>query len=57
VASAPAPSTEANHRHHQRRDLAAVTAGRVSGERAIVEAVGAARPDVRNIAVDLGTIR
>jgi len=37
--------------------VAAVTAGRIDGERIIAAAVRAARPDVRNIAVDLGTIR
>ena len=37
--------------------IAAVTAGRIDGERVIVEAVRAARPDVRNVAVDLGAIR
>jgi hypothetical protein len=37
--------------------IAAVIAGRVSSERAILEAIGAARPDVRNVAIDLGTIR
>jgi hypothetical protein len=37
--------------------IAATTAGRINGERVIVEAVRAARPDVRNVAVDLGTIR
>jgi hypothetical protein len=37
--------------------VAAVTAGRIDGERLIAAAVRAARPDVRNVAVDLGTIR
>jgi hypothetical protein len=37
--------------------IAAVMTGRVSGERAILEAIAAARSDVRNVAVDLGTIR
>jgi hypothetical protein len=37
--------------------IAAVIAGRVSGERAIQEAIAASRPDVRNVAIDLGTIR
>ena len=37
--------------------IAAVTAGRIDGERVIAAAVRVARPDVRNIAVDLGTIR
>ena len=37
--------------------IAAATAGRIDGERVIAEAVRAARPDVRNVAVDLGTIR
>ena len=32
-------------------------AGRMTGEAIIAEAVRAARPDVRNVAVDLGTIR
>jgi hypothetical protein len=34
-----------------------VTSGRIEGERAIAEAVRAARPDVRNVVVDLGPIR
>ena len=37
--------------------IAAATAGRIEGERAIAAAIRAARPDVRNVAVDLGTIR
>ena len=37
--------------------ITAVATGRIDGERVIAEAVRAARPDVRNIAVDLGTIR
>ena len=37
--------------------IAAVMAGRMTGEAIIVEAVRASRPDVRNVAVDLGTIR
>jgi hypothetical protein len=37
--------------------IAAVAAGRIDGEGAIVEALRAARPEVRNIVVDLGTIR
>jgi hypothetical protein len=37
--------------------IAAVTAGRIDGEHIIVEAVRAARPDVHNLAVDLGMIR
>jgi hypothetical protein len=37
--------------------ITAATAGRIDGARAIAEAVRAARPDVRNVAVDLGTIR
>jgi hypothetical protein len=37
--------------------VAAATAGRIDGERVIAEAVRAARPDVGNVAVDLGTIR
>ena len=32
-------------------------ARRMDGERIIAEAVRAARPDVRNVAVDIGTIR
>lgn len=41
-------------------DLEAITAaaaGRIDGERMIANAVRAARPDVRNVAVDVGTIR
>jgi len=37
--------------------IAAMTRGRIAGERIIAEAVHAARPEVRNVAVDLGTIR
>jgi hypothetical protein len=37
--------------------IAAATAGRIDGDRIIAEAVRAARPDVRNVGVDLGTIR
>ena len=37
--------------------IAAATAGRLDGEHAIAEAIRATRPDVRNVAVDLGTIR
>jgi len=37
--------------------IAAATVGRIDGERMIVQAVRAARPEVRNVAMDLGTIR
>jgi hypothetical protein len=37
--------------------IAAVIAGRIAGERVIADVVRIARPDVRNVAVDLGTIR
>jgi hypothetical protein len=37
--------------------IAAATAGRMDGERVIAAAIRAARPDVRNVAVDLGSIR
>jgi hypothetical protein len=37
--------------------IGAATAGRMGGERIIAEAVRAGRPDERNVAVDLGTIR
>jgi hypothetical protein len=37
--------------------ISAVTAGGIEGERIIAAAIRAARPEVRNIAVDLGTIR
>ena len=37
--------------------IAAVREGRIVGEGAIKEAIRAARPDVRNVTVDLGTIR
>ena len=37
--------------------IAAVTGGGIDGERLIAAAIRAARPEVRNIAVDLGTIR
>jgi hypothetical protein len=37
--------------------IAAAKAGRINGERIIEEALRAAQPDARNVAVDLGTIR
>jgi hypothetical protein len=37
--------------------ITAATVGRIVGERIIAEAIRAARPDVRNVAADLGTIR
>jgi hypothetical protein len=37
--------------------ISAVTAGSMGGERIIAAAIRGVRPDVRNIAVDLGTIR
>jgi hypothetical protein len=37
--------------------IAAVLAGQLTGEEAITKAIRAARPDVRAIAIDLGTIR
>ena len=37
--------------------ISAATAGRIVGEHVIAEAVRAARPDVRKVAVDLGSIR
>jgi hypothetical protein len=37
--------------------IAAATTGQVDGERIIASAIRAVRPDVRNVAVDLGTIR
>ena len=37
--------------------IAAATAGRMDGDRIVTEAVHAARPEVRNVAVDPGTIR
>ncbi len=37
--------------------IAAVMAGRTDGERVIAEAIRAARPEVRNVAIDVGTIR
>jgi len=37
--------------------IAAVMAGRTDGERVIAEAIRAARPDVRSVAIDLGSIR
>jgi hypothetical protein len=37
--------------------ITAVTAGSIGGERIIAAAIRGVRPDVRNIAVDLGTIR
>jgi hypothetical protein len=40
-----------------REAIAAAAAGRIDGERMIAEAVRAARPNVRNVVVDLGTIR
>jgi hypothetical protein len=40
-----------------REAINAAASGRIDGERMIADAVRAARPDVRNVAVDLGTIR
>jgi len=40
-----------------REAIAAAAAGRIGGEPMIADAVRAARPDVRNVVVDLGTIR
>jgi hypothetical protein len=40
-----------------REAIAAAAGGQIDGERMIAEAVRAARPNVRNVAVDLGTIR
>jgi hypothetical protein len=37
--------------------IAAVMTGRTDGERVIAEAIRAARPDVRSVAIDLGSIR
>jgi hypothetical protein len=37
--------------------ISAVTAGAIDGARIIAAAIRAARPEVRNVAVDLGTIR
>jgi hypothetical protein len=37
--------------------ISAVTAGSIDGRRIVAAAIRAARPEVRNIAVDLGTIR
>jgi hypothetical protein len=37
--------------------ITAMTVGRIPAERILVEAVRAARPEARNVAVDLGTIR
>jgi hypothetical protein len=37
--------------------IAAMTVGRIAPERIIVEAVRFARPEVRNVAMDLGSIR
>ncbi len=63
---APAPATRSARLRQPLRQtavsvsaeaIAAATAGRIVGERIIAAAVRAARPEVRNIAVDLGTIR
>jgi hypothetical protein len=37
--------------------LSAVTAGSMGGERIVAAAIRSVRPEVRNVAVDLGTIR
>ena len=37
--------------------ITAVTAGGIDGERIVAAAIRAARPEVRNVAADLGTIR
>jgi hypothetical protein len=61
--SPPSPRTRARRPPRQTtvtvgaEAITAAAAGRIDGERVIVEAVRAARPDVRNVAVDLGTIR
>ncbi len=62
---APAPSRPARRRRAPKQTtititaeaIAAVRGGRIVGEGAIKEAIRAARPDVRNVAMDLGTIR
>jgi len=63
---APAPATRSARRRQPPKQTAvfvsaeaitAATTGRIDGERIIAAAVRAARPEVRNIAVDLGTIR
>jgi hypothetical protein len=61
----PTPSQPAHPRKPPRQTtvtisaeaIAAATVGRIDGERMIVEAVRAARPEVRNVAMDLSTIR
>jgi hypothetical protein len=62
----PAPPSRSAHRRQRPKQttvivsaeaIAAATAGRIDGERVIAAAVHAARPEVRNVAVDLGTIR
>jgi hypothetical protein len=60
-----APSRPARRRRPPRQTtvtisaeaIAAVTGAEIPAESVIAEAIQAARPDVRNIAVDLGTIR
>ena len=60
-----APSRQARRRRPPKQTtviisaeaIAAMTVGRIPGERIVVEAVRAARPEARNVAVDLGTIR
>ena len=62
----PATATQPAHRRQPPKQtavfvgteaIAAATTGRIDGERIIVAAVRSARPEVRNVAVDLGTIR
>ena len=62
----PATSTRAARRRQPPKQITviisteaitAMTRGRIDAERVSAEAVRAARPDVRNVAVDLGTIR
>jgi len=61
----PVPSRPARRRQPPKQTtititadaIAAMTVGRISAERIIAEAIRAVRPDVRNVVVDLGTIR
>jgi hypothetical protein len=60
---APAPARRSTRRSPKHtvvvsaEAIAAVTAGGIAAERIVAAAIRNARPEVRNIAVDLGTIR
>lgn len=55
AADAPMPAAEASHRYHQRPRQSPPR--RLAGSIIIAKAARAERPDVRNVAMDVGTIR